>query len=120
MSLDKGGVGLLVETEHRLRAADEDRTSDEIWLLDHQIDRFLLRSRQRTLLEDRASRADVIEEPAGVDVMLEERAIRGIAVDVTFVDLDVVLLQKPSGVAARSSGRLPEERGLSHPNILRR
>src|SRR5215204_5011544 len=70
-------VGLLVEPEDRARADDEDRALDEVWLREHQGDRFPLRRRQRTLLEDRAAAADVIEKVRLADVLLEEPAGRG-------------------------------------------
>jgi hypothetical protein len=111
-------VGVLVEPECHPRAAHEDRPLDEVRLLHHQVDRFLLRLRERPLLEDRASRADEIQEPIGVDVLLEEGAIGRIAVDVPLLDVPVALLQKTSGVAARRSGRFPVEERLRHELIV--
>src|SRR5262245_7822365 len=111
-------VGRLVEPEDHRPAADEDGTPDQIRLLHHEIDRFLLRARKRTLLEDRTARAHVVEKPCAVDMALEKRAIRGIAIDVVLVDLDVMLLQKPSGVAAGRSGGLPVEERLRHADIV--
>jgi hypothetical protein len=88
-------------------------------LLDHHVDRFFLRSRQRPLLENRASRADEIEEAIRVDVFLEKRPIGRVLVDVTLLDIDLVLLQKTSGVPACGSGRLPIEDRLRHESNLR-
>jgi hypothetical protein len=53
-----------------------------------------------------------------LDVPFEEFSIRRILVDVPFGDVDLALIQKTSGVAARSSGGLPEERWLGHVSIL--
>jgi hypothetical protein len=50
-------------------------------------------------------------------VRLQERAVRRILVDVAFLDVNLVLRQKTSGVPAGRSGGLPEEQRL-HPNIL--
>jgi len=47
-------------------------------------------------------------------VLLEERPARRIAVDVALFDLDALLFQITSGVAAGRSGRLPEKRRLGH------
>ena len=102
-------VRLLVEPEGRLRAADENRPPDEVRLLHHQVDRLFLRLRQRPFLEDRAARADEVEEPLLVDMLLEERAIGRVPADVALLDVEVLLLQKTSGVAARRSGGLPVE-----------
>jgi hypothetical protein len=107
-----------VEAERHLRAADENRPFDEVGLFHHQIDRLLLRLRQRPLLEHRAAGADVIQEPIGIDVLFEKRAVRRFAGDVALLDVDVMLLQKTSGVAARRSGGLPVEERLRHDLIL--
>jgi hypothetical protein len=107
-------VRLAIEAEHDHAPPDEDRPLDEIRLSDHEVDRFFLRLRQRTLLEHGAAPAHEVEEARRVDVRVEERPGRRIVDDVAFVDLDSALLQKPSGVAARGSGRLPIEERLGH------
>src|SRR5512134_1919198 len=107
-------VDVLVEPERHLRPPDEVR------LFHHEVYRFLLRRRQRPFLEHRTAGADEIEESSGVDVLLEERAIRRIAVDVPLLDVDVAFLQKTSGVAARRSRRFPVEERLRHSRILTR
>jgi hypothetical protein len=53
-----------------------------------------------------------------LDVLLEERAIRRVPVDVTLFDVDVLLLQKTSGVSARRSGGFPVEGCLGHADII--
>jgi hypothetical protein len=105
---------VLVEPEDRALSFDEDGTFDQIRLLHHQVDRFLLRLRQRPFLEHRTAAAHEIEEVVVIDVLLEELARRGIAIDVTFVDVDALLLQKTSGVAAGGSGGLPVKDRLGH------
>jgi hypothetical protein len=55
-------------------------------------------------------------------MLLEERAVRRIAVDVARLELDRMLLQKTSGVTARRSGGLPVEDvlmddGLGHGSL---
>jgi hypothetical protein len=112
-------VLIFVEAENGLRSAHENRPLDQVGLGHHEIDRFLLRLRQRALLEDGTSRADEVEKMGFIDVLLEEGAIRRIAVDVAFFDLDMVLLQKTSGVAARRSRGLQIEERLWHARILR-
>lgn len=111
-------VFLLVKTENRFRAADQDRPLDQIRLLHHQVDRFLLRFRQRPLLEHRAPPAHEIQEVLLADVLLEERAVGGSLVDVPLIDLDTMLLQKTSGVAACRSRGLPVKDRLGHRVIL--
>jgi hypothetical protein len=111
-------VRVLVEPEGHLPPANEDWPFDEVRLLHHQINRFLLRSRQRPLLEYRAPRAHEIEKTIRVYVLLEKRPCRRVPVDVPLFDIDLVLLQKTSGVAAGGSGRFPEERRLRHAGIL--
>jgi hypothetical protein len=49
-----------------------------------------------------------------IDMLLEERASGRVPVDVAFFDVDTLLLQKTSGVAAGRSRRLPEKRRLRH------
>ena len=107
-------ICLAIEAEDHLAIADQDRPADQIRLLHHQIDRFLLRLRQRPLLEHRAARADEIEEVLLVDVSLEERTIGRIGVDVDLRGFDVMLLQKTSGIAAGRSRRLPVKSDTRH------
>jgi len=97
---------------------DQDGAADQIWLLHHQIDRFLLRFRKRSPLEHRASRAHKIEEPVGIDVRLEEGPRRRLFVDIVLFDVDVLLVQITSGVAARGSGRFPVKNWSRHARIL--
>jgi hypothetical protein len=111
-------IRILVEAECHLPALDQNRPPYQVWLLHHQINRFLLRLRQWPLLEDWAPGADEIQKPRRVDVFLEKSARRRIPVDVVFFDVDVVLLQKTSGVAARGSGWFPVEEWPGHPRIL--
>src|SRR5688572_9231027 len=107
----------LVEAEHGLRSADQNRTPDEIRLLHHQVDGFLLRLRQGARLEDRAPFADVVQEVLLVDVLFEKCAVGRILVDVPLLDVDPLLLQKTSGVAAGRSRGFPVE-GWRHRPIL--
>jgi hypothetical protein len=51
-------------------------------------------------------------------VLLEKGAVRRMAVDVAFLDVDSLLLQKTSGVAAGRSRGFPEEDRLGHGVIL--
>jgi len=111
-------VLLFVKAEDRLRTADENGTFDEIGLLQHQLDRLLLRFRQWTRLEHRAAPADEFEKVLLVDVALEKRAIRWIPVDIALFDADALLLQITSGVAAGRSGGLPVEDRLGHTGIV--
>src|SRR5262245_4091674 len=64
----------LVEPKEDLGALDQNRPPDQVRVGHHQIDGFLFRLRQRPLLEYRAARADEIEEPFGIDVLLEKLA----------------------------------------------
>ena len=112
-------VSFLVEAKNRPGAFDEDGASNEVRVLHHQIDRFLLRLRQRTLLPHGAARADEIEEAFRVDVLLQEFARRRLLVDVDFVDLDAGLRQNTSGVLARGSGGLPVKRRFRHGTIVK-
>jgi hypothetical protein len=107
-------VLLLVEPEQDARPGDEDRSPDETGLLEHQVERLFLRRGQRAFLEDRAALAEEIRQAAPVDVRLEELARRRVLEDVPELDVDADLLQKTSGVSARRSGGLAEERGLAH------
>jgi hypothetical protein len=111
-------VLVLVEPEDHLAAANQDRTPDQVRLRHHQIDRLLLRPRQRTLFEHRAAGADEVEKPFRVDVLLEKRPIRWMTIDVLLVDVEVSLLQKTSGVTAGRSRRFPVEDRLWHADIL--
>jgi len=97
---------------------DQNRAPDEIWLLHHQVDGFLLRSRKRSLLEHRAASADEVQKPIRIDVLLEERSRRRFLVDVVFFNVNVLLVQITSGVATRGSGRLPVENRGRHARIL--
>jgi hypothetical protein len=51
-------------------------------------------------------------------VPFQELAIGRVLVDIPFGDLDLSLVQKTSGVAARSSGGFPEERWFGHGCIV--
>jgi 7-carboxy-7-deazaguanine synthase len=53
-----------------------------------------------------------------IHVLLEKGAVRRVAVDVAFLDVDSLLLQKTSGVAAGRSRGFPEEDRLGHGVIL--
>ena len=108
-----------MEAKNRLRSANENWPLDQVGLRHHQIDRFLLRLGQRALLENRTSCADEVEKARFIDVLLEEGAIRRVPVDVSRLDVNLVLLQKTSGVAACRSRRLQIEEGLGHARILR-
>ena len=103
-----------VESKDGLRTPHQDRSLDQVRLLHHQVDRFLLRFRQRPRLEHRAAGAHEIEEAVGLDVLLEEGPIRRILVDVTLVDVYSLLVQKTSGVAAGRSRGFPEKGRLGH------
>jgi hypothetical protein len=107
-----------VEPECDLGSPDKNGPSYQIGILQHQIDRFLLGLRQRALLENRAPRADEIEEPLRVDVGFQERPTRRRLVDVDLFDLDAVLVQETPGVLARGSRRLGIERGLCHADHI--
>ena len=104
----------LVEAEDDLRALNEDRTPDQVRVLHHEIDRLLLRSRQRPLLEHRAARTHEVEEPGGVDVLLEELARRRLTVDVELADLEARFVQKTSGILTGGSRGLPVEGRFGH------
>jgi hypothetical protein len=105
---------VLVEAEYDFRSFDQNRALDHVGVLDHQIDGFLLGSRQRSLFEDRAALADEIEKMFGVDMALEEFPRRWLAVDVELVNLNAGPLQKTSGVAAGRSTRLPIKGRFRH------
>ena len=107
-------VLVLVEPEDHLRTFDQDRPLDQVRLLHHQIDGFLLRTRQRPLLPHRAARAHEVEKSLLVDVLLEEFTAGRILVDVDLLDSNVVRVQETPGVPASSSGRLCVEGELRH------
>src|SRR4029450_900027 len=111
-------ICLAIEAEDYLAAADQDRATDQVRLLHHQVDCFLLRLRQRPLLEHRAARADEIEEVLLVDVSLEKRTIGRIGVDVDLGGFAVMLFQKTSGIAAGRSRRLPVKSDTRHDGIV--
>jgi hypothetical protein len=113
-------VLLFVESERDLVAANEDRPPDQVRLLHHQVDRFLLGTRKRTLFEHRTASADEVKEPFFIDVTFQELAIRRIAIDVSLVDVDPALIQKTSGCAARRSRGFPVEGWLRHIGIVDR
>ena len=112
-------IRLLVEPEQDFRAAHEDGAADQIRVFHHQVDRLALRFRQRPLLEDRAARADEVEETVGVDVLLKEGSIRRRFVDVDLLDVDLLLVQETPGVLAGRSGGLGVEGRLGHPEIVK-
>src|SRR4026209_2868091 len=107
-------VLLLIEPERYLGSAHQDGPPDQVRLLHHQIDRFLLRLRERPLLEHRTARAHEIEKAILLDVLLEKGAIGRTAIDVALFDLHALLPQITSGVTAGGSRRLPEEGRLGH------
>ena len=107
-------VLILVEAEDRLPPLDDDRPPDEVRVLHHHRDGFLLRLWQRPLLEYRAARADEIEKPLGVDVVLQELTRGRLLVDVDLRDVDAGRIQKTSGIPAGRSRRFRVERRLGH------
>ena len=107
-------VLVLVEAEDHFRPLDHDRPPDQIGILHHHRDGFLLRLRQRPLLEHRAAGADEIEEPIGVDVLLEEFARRRFLVDVDLMNLNAGRIQKTSGILAGRSSGFGVKRRLRH------
>src|SRR5262245_59534126 len=111
-------VLLLVEAEDHASALDENRPPDQVRVLHHEIDRFLLRLRQRALLEHRAARAHELEEAVGVDVALEELTPRRFLVDVELVHVDSGRVQKSSGILAGRSTRLPVKGRFWHPRRI--
>jgi hypothetical protein len=111
-------VFVLVEPKRDLRALDQDRSPDQIRVLDHQRNRFLLRPRQRPLLEDRAARADEVEKPLGVDVLLEKLARGRLLVDVDFLNVNAMRIQKTSGVLTCGSGGLRVKGRFRHPGRI--
>jgi hypothetical protein len=107
-------VRVLVEAENHLGALDHDRPPDQVGIFHHEIDRFLLRGGQRTLLEYRTPQADVIQEVISLDVLLEKLPRRRRLVDVYFVYRDPGRVQITSGVLAGRSRRFPVERWFCH------
>jgi hypothetical protein len=107
-----------VEPEYDFRATYQNGPADEVRLVHHHVDGLFLRFRQRPLLENRTARADEVEKPRVVDVLLEERSVWRSPVDVALVYIDVLLLQITSGVAAGRSRRFPIEDRLRHGFIL--
>ena len=110
---------ILVEAEDHPRPLDHDRTPDQVGILHHQRDRLAFRLRQRPFLEHRASRADVVEEVIGFDVLLEKLARRRLLVDVDLLDVDLLRIQETPGVLARGSGGFRVEEGLGHFRIVK-
>ena len=70
-------VSVLVEAEDHRGAFDDDRPSDEVRILHHEIDRLFFRSRQLLFLEDRTARADVLEKAIGIDVLSRNSRVGG-------------------------------------------
>src|SRR5688500_1929713 len=69
---------------------------------------------RQSLLGHGAAMAKEVKEVLFVHMPFEESSIRRVLVDVTFIDIHALLLQKTSGVTARCSSRFPEESGLWH------
>ena len=109
---------LLVEAEGHVGAADQNRPFDEVRLSHHQVDGFSLRLRERPGLEHGAPAAHEIQKVRLIDMPFQKRAVRRGPVDVTFVQLDALLLQKTSGVATGRSSGFPVEGRLGHKVIL--
>src|SRR5262245_61972691 len=107
-------VLLLIEAEDDATALDEDRPANQVWVLHHQIDRFLLRFRQRPLFEHRAPRAHEVEKSIGLDVALEKLACGRFLVDIELLHVHACCVQKTSGIFAGRSRRLPVEGWLRH------
>ena len=112
-------VLILVEAEDDFRSFDHDRPSNQVRILHHQLDRLALGGRQRPLLEHGAAGAHEVEEPLGVDVFLEKRAVRRGLVDVDLLDVDLALVQETPGVLARGSGGFRVENRLGHQVIVK-
>ena len=108
----------LVEAEQHPGPFDHDWAADQVRVLHHQIDRFLFRLWERALLEDRAPRADEVEKPLRVDVLLEKLPRGRLLVDVDFLNVDAVRIQKTSGVLARSSGGFRVKGRFRHPRRI--
>ena len=108
------GVIVLVESEDHLRPVHDNRPPDQIGVLHHQIDRFLLRLRERAFLEDRAARAHEIEKALRIDVLFEKLPGWRLLVDVDLRDVYACVVQKTSGVLAGRSRRLRVKRRPWH------
>jgi hypothetical protein len=93
---------------------NHDRPPDQVGVLQHHRDGFPFRFRQRPFLEDRASRAHEVQEPLGVDVLLEKLTRRRFLVDVDLMNVDAGRIQKTSGIFAGRSRGLRVERRLRH------
>jgi hypothetical protein len=107
-------VLVLVEAEDDFAAPDQNRATDQVRVLDHEVDRFLLGLRQRPLFPDRASRADEVEKAGRVDVLFEELPRGWFLVDVNLVNVNAGCVQKTSGILAGRSCRLRVESRFSH------
>ena len=107
-----------VETKNGPRASHQNGSLDQVRLFHHQVDRFLLRFRQRPRLEYGAARTHEVEEAIDFDVRFEKCPVGRLLVDIAFLDVNALLLQKTSGVAAGRSGGFPEEGRLRHRLIL--
>src|SRR5258708_1101014 len=112
------GVYVLYDSERHLLAAYQNRPADRIRVLHHEIDRFLLRLRQRPFLEHRTTRAHKVEEAIRLDVLLEERARRRLLVDVELMNVDPRCVQKTSGILAGRSSGFRVERRFRHPHRI--
>ena len=111
-------VLVLVESEDHFRPFDDNRSPDQVRVRHHQIDRFLLRRRQRPFLEDRAARAHEVEKAVGVDVFFQELPRRWFLVDVELLHVHARRVQKTSGVLAGRSSGLGIEGRLRHRVII--
>ena len=111
-------VHLLVEAEDDLRPLDQDRPLDQVRVLHHQVDRFLLRPRQRPLLEDRAARADEIEKCSGSMCFSRNSRSGGVLLMSICSTVDALLVQETSGVLAGRSGGFGVEGGAGHGAIV--
>ena len=96
-------------------SAHENRAPYEIRLRHHQVDGFLLRSWERTRLEDRAPCAHKPQEVLRVDMLLEERPRGRSLVDLALFDIRAVLSQVTPGLLAGRSSWLRVEGGFGHP-----
>ena len=112
------GVRVLIEAENHLRPLDQNRPADEIRIGQHEVNRLLLRLRERPFFPDWTAHAHVIEETSGIHVSFEPFARRGLFVDVDFRDVDIRGRQKTSGVLAGRSGRLAVEHWLGHTSRI--
>src|ERR1700737_1122574 len=111
-------VRIFIEPEGDRRSLDENGPLDQIWLLGHEVDGFLLRPGQRPLFEDRAALADEIKKTLFVNMSLEKLARWRRLVDVALLDLYAEFVQISPGIPAGRAGRLPVKRRLDHLRIL--